>query len=96
MEQKKGEQDFQIDTLLRPDNWDSYIGQERIKANVKIMIEAAQKRGERPDHLLFYGPQGLGKTTIANLIAKEMGAQLRITRPSVDACESRRRGYFVR
>lgn len=76
---KKGEADFQIDTLLRPDNWDEYIGQERIKANVKIMIEAAQKRGERPDHLLFYGPQGLGKTTIANLIAKEMGAQLRVT-----------------
>lgn len=76
---KKGEADVQIDTLLRPDSWDEYIGQERIKANVKIMIEAAQKRGERPDHLLFYGPQGLGKTTIANLIAKEMGAQLRVT-----------------
>lgn len=79
MEIKKTEGDVQIDTLLRPDNWDEYIGQDRIKANVKIMIEAAQKRGEIPDHLLFYGPQGLGKTTIANLIAKEMGAQLRVT-----------------
>ncbi|HBI25990.1 MAG: Holliday junction ATP-dependent DNA helicase RuvB [Candidatus Wolfebacteria bacterium GW2011_GWC2_39_22] len=76
---KKGEADLQIDSVLRPEQWDEYIGQERIKANVKIMIEAAQKRGERPDHMLFYGPQGLGKTTIANLIAREMGAQMRVT-----------------
>lgn len=71
--------DVQVDSLLRPESWDEYIGQERIKGNLKIIIEAARQRGERPDHLLFYGPQGLGKTTIANLIAKEMGAQLRVT-----------------
>lgn len=76
---KKGDSDVQIDTLLRPDSWDEYIGQERIKSNLRIMIEASQKRGERPDHLLFYGPQGLGKTTLANLVAKEMGAQVRVT-----------------
>jgi len=74
-----GRDDLQIDAVLRPGKWDEYIGQERIKANVRIMIEAAQKRGERPDHMLFYGPQGLGKTTIANLIAREMGAQMRTT-----------------
>lgn len=78
IQQKKAD-DFQIDTLLRPDNWEEYIGQDRIKTNLRIMIEAAQKRGERPDHLLFYGPQGLGKTTLANLVAKEMGAVLRVT-----------------
>ncbi len=79
LEQPKKKDDFQIDTLLRPEQWDEYIGQERIKSNLRIMIEAAQKRGERPDHLLFYGPQGLGKTTLANLVAREMGAQLRVT-----------------
>lgn len=78
-ENKPKTDDLQIDAVLRPEKWDEYIGQERIKANVRIMIEAAQKRGERPDHLLFYGPQGLGKTTIANLIAREMGAQMRTT-----------------
>lgn len=78
-ENKTKGDDLQIDAVLRPGKWDEYIGQERIKANVRIMIEAAQKRGERPDHMLFYGPQGLGKTTIANLIAREMGAQMRTT-----------------
>ena len=78
-ENKPKGDDLQIDAVLRPGKWEEYIGQERIKANVRIMIEAAQKRGERPDHMLFYGPQGLGKTTIANLIAREMGAQMRTT-----------------
>lgn len=78
-ENKPKGDDLQIDAVLRPGKWEEYIGQERIKTNVRIMIEAAQKRGERPDHMLFYGPQGLGKTTIANLIAREMGAQMRTT-----------------
>jgi len=68
-----------LDTALRPNCWAEYIGQENIKSNLKIMIEAAQKRGELPEHLLFYGPQGLGKTTLANLISNELGANLRTT-----------------
>lgn len=71
--------DIQLDTALRPNCWAEYIGQENIKSNLKIMIEAAQKRGELPEHLLFYGPQGLGKTTLANLISNELGANLRTT-----------------
>lgn len=72
-------EDIQLDTMLRPANWNDYIGQERVKGNLKVMIDAAKKRGEYPDHLLFYGPQGLGKTTLANLISKELGANLRVT-----------------
>lgn len=65
--------------MLRPDCWNDYIGQEKVKSNLKIMLEASKKRGEFPDHLLFYGPQGLGKTTLATLISKELGANLRVT-----------------
>lgn len=72
-------EDVQLETMLRPNCWNDYIGQERVKDNLKIMLEAAKKRGEFPDHLLFYGPQGLGKTTLANLISKELGANLRVT-----------------
>ncbi|MDI6717637.1 MAG: Holliday junction branch migration DNA helicase RuvB [Patescibacteria group bacterium] len=72
-------EDTYLETLLRPSSWDKYIGQDRIKNNLKIMIEAAKKRKDLPDHLLFYGPQGLGKTTLAHLIAKEMNANLRVT-----------------
>lgn len=71
--------DVQLDTALRPNCWQEYIGQEKVKSNLKIMIEAAKKRGELPEHLLFYGPQGLGKTTLANLISNELGANLRTT-----------------
>ncbi len=72
-------EDIQTETMLRPDCWNDYIGQEKVKSNLKIMLEAAKKRGEFPDHLLFYGPQGLGKTTLATLISKELGANLRVT-----------------
>ncbi len=72
-------EDVYLETMLRPACWNDYIGQERVKSNLKIMLEAAKKRGELPDHLLFYGPQGLGKTTLAYLIAKELRANLRIT-----------------
>ena len=68
-----------LDTLLRPHNWDDYIGQDSIKQNLRILLEAAQGRGHNPEHLLFYGPPGLGKTTLSYLIAKEIGAQIKIT-----------------
>lgn len=69
----------ELDTNLRPKDFDSYIGQERLKKNVKLAIMAAKKRGEPIDHVLLYGPPGLGKTTMASVIAHEMGAQIRIT-----------------
>jgi len=67
------------DIELRPTSFDEYIGQEKIKENLKMMIRAAQKRSEAIDHLLFYGQAGLGKTTLAMIVAKEMGANLKIT-----------------
>lgn len=67
-----------IDAVLRPCTWDEYIGQDTIKKNLHIIIEAAQLRGEAIDHLLFYGQAGLGKTTLAGLVSKEMGAALKI------------------
>lgn len=71
--------DKALDQALRPQKWDDYIGQEMIKKNLKILIQAASERKENIEHLLFYGPAGLGKTTLAHLIAKELGAQIRIT-----------------
>ncbi len=68
-----------LDSTLRPHTWDDYVGQETIKKNLKILLKAAQERGHVPEHLLFYGPPGLGKTTLAHLIAKEFGAQMKIT-----------------
>src|SRR3990167_7191641 len=71
--------DVTIDVALRPTAWDEYIGQEKIKKNLKIILEAAKNRGESSDHLLFYGQAGLGKTTLAHLVAKELNANLKIT-----------------
>ena len=68
-----------IENSLRPQTLDEYIGQTKVKENMKIYIEAAQKRGEPLDHCLFYGPPGLGKTTIANIIANEMHSNIKIT-----------------
>jgi len=68
-----------LDRSLRPVTWDEYIGQESIKDNLKILIGAAEERQHPPEHLLFYGPPGLGKTTLAHLIAKQMNAQLKVT-----------------
>lgn len=68
-----------FETSLRPHDFSSYIGQERLKKNLKLAIEAAKKRGEPVDHVLLYGPPGLGKTTMANVIGNEMNAQVRIT-----------------
>lgn len=68
-----------IEVSLRPQNFQDYVGQERLKKNLKLSIDAAKKRGEPIDHVLLYGPPGLGKTTMASVIANEMGAGLRIT-----------------
>lgn len=68
-----------VDSLLRPASWDDYVGQDKVKQNLKIILEAAKLRQEACDHLLFYGQAGLGKTTLAHLVAKELGANIRIT-----------------
>jgi Holliday junction DNA helicase RuvB len=71
--------DEPVDMMLRPASFEEYIGQERVKNNLKMMIKAAKKRSEAVDHLLFYGQAGLGKTTLAMIVAKEMGSNLKIT-----------------
>lgn len=68
-----------LEVSLRPKTFAEYIGQERLKKNLKLAIDAAKKRGEPIDHVLLYGPPGLGKTTMASVIANEMGAQIRVT-----------------
>jgi Holliday junction DNA helicase RuvB len=68
-----------LDQTLRPSRWDEYIGQKNIKDNLHILLTAAKERNHPPEHILFYGPPGLGKTTLAHLIAKETGAQIKVT-----------------
>ena len=72
-------QEEKLENSLRPQTLEEYIGQSKVKENMKIYIEAAKKRGDALDHCLFYGPPGLGKTTIANIIANEMKSNIKIT-----------------
>ena len=75
----KNELEERLENSLRPASLDEYIGQDKVKENMKIYIEAAKKRGEPLDHCLFYGPPGLGKTTISTIIANEMHSNIKIT-----------------
>ena len=72
-------EDVVIEKGLRPSSLDQYVGQEKAKNNLKIFIEAAKSRNEPLDHVLFYGPPGLGKTTLSTIIANEMGVNIKIT-----------------
>ena len=79
MDAEASVEDSKIEGSLRPRSLDNYIGQKKIKESLKIYIEAAKKRGDSLDHLLFYGPPGLGKTTLSVIIANEMGVNIKIT-----------------
>lgn len=71
--------DQSLDAALRPASWDDYVGQGHVKANVSVVLEAAKGRGDMPEHILFYGPPGVGKTTLAHLVAATLGAPLKTT-----------------
>jgi Holliday junction DNA helicase RuvB len=73
------EKDNNLDSTLRPKKWEEYVGQEKIKKNLQIIIRAAKERKEVPEHLLFYGNSGLGKTSLAYLVAKEMDSNIKMT-----------------
>ena len=71
--------DVSLDATLRPSIWEEYIGQHQIKENLRILLAAAKERGQSPEHVLLYGPAGLGKTTLAHLIATELGGTMKVT-----------------
>ncbi len=70
-------EDLVVDSALRPRSFEEYVGQEKLKSNLRVFVKAAKKRGEALDHMLFHGPPGLGKTTIANILAEEMSVNIR-------------------
>lgn len=76
---EKNTEDVNLDLALRPLLFDEYVGQDRVKDNLKVFIQAARERGEALDHVLFSGPPGLGKTTLAHIIAREMGVNIKTT-----------------
>jgi Holliday junction DNA helicase RuvB len=77
--QSSSKDEIFLDQQLRPNTWDEYIGQESIKCNLSLLLQAAKERNHPPEHILFYGPPGLGKTTLAHLISKHIGAQMKNT-----------------
>jgi len=79
IDKKPNKEEEVLDSALRPKSWDDYVGQDKIKENIRVIITAAKQRGQSPDHLLFYGNSGLGKTTLACLIASEMGKTIKST-----------------